>query len=396
MSTETDTGNAAEPTPTPLPPILQLHVPNTPISEGAIQVQWCLTRAGRQALTNQGISDPYLLLVVVPKDDHSIETRQIAKLSDGMTYLSFARPGEHSICAMIIWPDKASPSPADLRSNFLSNSRRWRYYSTVLDHGCERFLNFVTDRFNLGSFNHTALAHVEIPQGTFAKPPRDLEWVNLWFGNRPLEDQCSLRRRRIIAYTIQPPAMLVLALFIGAFAGLVVLTRALVALCGFLAGIRAIEYRTILHPFDNETNQLIESMDIDSSIFVPVLNHRPLYFTLPLTPAFAGIFFFIIKIIPIHEQPNVWRSYSNALFWTVIASLLLSAIFGLIQTLVNLPAIVRALQRLEFALTKSGEMQDEVDALVCTDGNIPHTARPKTIRLAFLATKAKVCRPFAQ
>lgn len=173
------------------------------VQNATIPVRWCADKETLDKLKELGVVNPYILIVVV-KNKREI-SRQIAPLDHLVEYVKFESLGENKIFATIIWSDKGKKG---LWKRFLRKDDG-NYRTDVLYFG-----DYGDFDKNLSNTLDFAEVNVMIPTELFADYPEwEKKWVNLWFSTRP-KDQCHYRRRRIMAYTIQPPAVFLYLLFV--------------------------------------------------------------------------------------------------------------------------------------------------------------------------------------
>lgn len=178
-----------------------------------------------------------------------------------------------------------------------------------------------SDAIRTGTYAKTfgyAKTFLQVADGYFAKEPSAWEkwWVNLWFGGEAAHDQCHFRRRRLVAYTLQPPLV---ALFIAT----TTTVRALIALFFSLFGRRGVDYAAIVHPFNNEIHDVYRNAESDKetskSVFVYDTegNKRPLgtlwwWFTpaVPLAIFLAMNILFLAQVL--FSDEYVMSDFRNA------------------------------------------------------------------------------------
>lgn len=202
----------------------------------SVPVRWCLSRDELNKLVETG-EKAYIFLLVVSCTGQDSETRYLIPVGQMMEYINFYTPGEHKIFATVMW-EKYKDKDINLRKRFLSRDSDG-YKRGLYDYD-EKILygnNFNFCDFGVHKFE------VSVPKEVFAKEPPAWEkkWVNWFFENKP-KDQCYFRRRRLLAYSIQPPLVLV------TFLELEIATLFIIG--GLLLfGTRGIGFRKILHPF---------------------------------------------------------------------------------------------------------------------------------------------------
>ncbi len=245
---------------------LTLFVDNTEHSEPVIPIRWCVDKSVLDELKAQDVLRPFLFISVRHEENedpyyHREVKRVLVPLDQGMEYIELDRAGKHSLNAVIVWTryvswlkDQARVWNSDIRESSL-----YRYVEDL----------------NVKVFDPTGLKEVEvrgggewirpiklvqgvtasisvvIPREFFAKEPSAWEqwWVNLWFANTPF-DQCAFRKRRILAYSVQPPTVLLWVTLVGVI-------RLLSGVFSTFVGITGINWGAILHPFLQDTSDVL-------------------------------------------------------------------------------------------------------------------------------------------
>lgn len=124
------------------------------------------------------------------------------------SYVSFSQPGRNIIHAVLVHlPSNMEPAkPAG------AEKALWVRY-LKRQHGC--YDTDVVHAIDGSLLTEFAVKHlscsltVSVPKELFAPTPPEWErrWVNHWFAGPP-KDQCEYRKRRIVAYGVQPPLLL--------------------------------------------------------------------------------------------------------------------------------------------------------------------------------------------
>lgn len=163
------------------------------VQNANIPVRWCVNKETLGELRQKGVLNPYILLVVVSKQKEM--SRQICPLDKLVDYIQFHRPDENKIYATIVWDDKGKKG---LWKRFLKKDDG--YYGTdLVSYG---------DFYKPDICMDFAEIDIMVPKELFAKErPEWLKlWVNLCFEGSTI-DECHFRKRAIVAFTIQPPAI---------------------------------------------------------------------------------------------------------------------------------------------------------------------------------------------
>lgn len=183
--------------------MLKIMVEKPEVQDVIVPLRWCVDRETLDELRDRGVQDPYLLLVIVQR--YHRPEHKLVPFNQMVEYVELQGPGENRIFATIVWNEKGR---GDLWKRYLQ--RNDGRYNTDLVDSMSSGMDFHQPVDSIGK----AELILEVPRELFAKEPRALEkrWVNFWFENKP-KDQCQYRRRRALAYTIQPPAVLLWLVF---------------------------------------------------------------------------------------------------------------------------------------------------------------------------------------
>lgn len=260
--------------------MLKLLIKDTTVQSSTVAVSWCLEKRVidklNQRLTLQKDEGLYLLLVVAPKPSYAgghrsyRETRKLVPITDPFAYVDFRHPGENNIFAIMVWGKESR-----LHDRFISRHDSWHGTDVLWSDGVtvnEHFTKFLAPPGFLEGI--TASIAVQVPEECFAKEPPEWEktWVNYWFRGQSL-DQCDYRRRRLVAYTIQP-VLFAIKYLIGALCILVLM----------LCGMRNIGYGFLAHPIQYAVDDIWYRLS--GSIFFPRKSREERWRLLlvPLTP----------------------------------------------------------------------------------------------------------------
>lgn len=392
---------------------IHLFVDERAQQDSVIPLRWCICKEVFDQLKEQMAENPCLLLVVTSSRDEEV-CRKLVPLDQMMDYVSFGGPGQHRILATIVWED--GKGVRDLKNGFVVKRHGTYRYNDILDWKG----NF---REDLGRFGRegggrwlekTAELKVDVAGEFFAKePPKWLRgWTNLWYETSPV-DQCQLRRRCILAFSVQPPLVLLWTIFVCSLRFLLV---ALFLLCG----LRRINFDPLFHPLGCRTKQLTWNMKKGRlSVFFSTKDgdRRPCFFW-PLTPIFilslAGGLYLLL---------GVWAGVSVWLVLAILGLVVLGLFFGalIVCILYCLGCYLRGkiktpgydyraeLERIKKREQKEREekekallmLEKNLLPLVCTGvvlkpdlNDLPWGKR--TVYLRFLDLKRMVCKPFAR
>jgi hypothetical protein len=241
--------------------MLKLFIENAERSASVVPISWCVDRIALDELKKKEVSEPYLLISVYHHDENGVYGREtsrvLVELDKGMEFVEFDRAGKHTIHAAIIWSNSNRWMKKKLLSRYGHsdfNNRMYDYDGDFKTENLRRMEDYdrnVELRVSVKSLeNAEASLEVVVGKEFFAPEPSEREkwWVNLWFSNTPF-DQCSFRRRRMVAYSIQPFAVLLWVLVITVI-------RFFFALFSALVGIRYTMWSPIIHPFIQNTSDI--------------------------------------------------------------------------------------------------------------------------------------------
>lgn len=373
--------------------MIKLFISDNDVTNGTIAITWCVSHETLDKLSKREILDPQVVICVAPSADNKYdirkEFRKVVPLKDLMTYVEFRNPGKNKIWAFISGHDGAK--------------RVKRKYMTREGYFVSDILTCEGDEFTPHIVAHlpymTALPiEVEVPAECFAPEPAEWEkaWVNHWFYNKPI-DQCNYRRRRLLAYTIQPIAFFLMGV-----------VKTLILLMATLIGARNWSLKYLLHPL---TYSIRDSMDIfdEGSIFIrhlpeddekgaPNNMSRYLLRKLYLVPFMPIILILMALSIYFHLWPVIATIFGGVLFALLIIFTVDTNWVGRGIAWIRdhfLKGVDKAIDPEYWYLR-----QEEVDMIVC-DGSQKTASvaalppKKRTIMLRFSEIKSKVCRPFS-
>lgn len=267
------------------------------IFNGDVPVRWCITPELIKDMENAGIDDPHILLISYKKGTDIVMDRKLLPITEIMTYVRFTSAGEQTLAGWIV---SHVDGRITLKNTFLKkdNDLTEFYYDE------EANSHEMRPRATLKGFSYTHRhITVNIPAEAFGKePPAWLKWFgNLWHDRRPV-DQCSFRRRLILAFTLKWIPMLAWILTST-------VTKIGLTLGVFLAGcVRAVDYRSLLHPFNGSISYFL---DRDKLTFSPhpfqfrkywdpdskYLNRQDFWILTPFIPGFMLIILFVSWVV---------------------------------------------------------------------------------------------------
>ena len=187
--------------------VLKLQVLEREVNSGSIPITWCVDSLWLEENKDK-LSELKLHICTFSKsaDGRSTEWRGAVKLEDKGTYVTFLRPGENRIAAVI-----TSKFKKEWLECWLYDGG---YKQNLISYpiGMSDWVHENDNRFNSSVCNIdknrnilTSYLDVDVPSEVFADPPWKWEekWVNFLFSSK-CRDQCAFRRKRLFAYTIQP------------------------------------------------------------------------------------------------------------------------------------------------------------------------------------------------
>lgn len=396
-----------------------------------IPVSWCVDRTTLELLSSLGITDPYVLLITAPQGAHySVrkETRQLVPLKDGMAYVNFRTDGPNRIHAMLMfwW------SGINGVHEFVLGQEGGHWNTSLLTHDGLSLAEHLNTCYQHGNRKCgwgivklpktsspekeaeegweedevpewyqaiSANLDVIVPKGVFAKPPPAWEaaWVNHWFRYAPV-DQCDYRKRRLWAYSIQPPCMLINWLL-----------RLTITLLATLAGFKRVSWKPIRHLLSMSIDDVLANF-LNGNYFWPRSWSRNLFGLVARIglPVFSPLSLLVIALISwALEDGFTDRFLATFLLISGGIAIGVPLVIG-VFVLVCL-GIVGIYNKLKDGSPEKVPLQradylepDTVDFLSCdTAGSTTRTLaqipwRRRSVRLILQAAKAEVCRPFAR
>lgn len=383
--------------------MLQLQIADANISGGSVAVSWCLDHEVLNALAEQGLADPQVIVVVAPTKNYHLskESRKVVPLKDLMTYIECRASGKNKIYGLI-----SLRKAKEAREHYLAKEDG-AYRNNVLDYDGETYSSRLLgqeEREDIEKGTYKFLSpplEIEVPRAAFAPEPSAWEkaWVNHMFRQKVV-DQCDFRRRRLFAYLVQPWIML-----------FQVLVRSLILLAGLLTGARKWSPKYVFHLLTYGWKDTFEIWE-KGSLFIKHLpeddtESTDLKF---LTPDYALRSFWALLFMPLFSLPIIWfLLHHHPIIAGAIAfvPIFFIAVFCLMAYLVSRGNASRLLNKAWDGfnnLLTSDKLwyldQDEAQFITCNTDKKPTTyknlpARRKTIRLRFQNLKTKVCKPFS-
>lgn len=380
-------------------PLLTLITDSTERADATMPLRWCVSKEALGMLQEAGATDPYIFILI--QHGFSETARYLVPLKDEMRFIEFRRPGRNIIHAAIVWEHK---NGRFLERSLMRKDGYGDYRCSFIEPHPKNFVNgyFVghetySDQYQ--SLGATTL-DVEVPQNMFAKePPRWLSaWVNYWFTWAPV-DQCHFRRRMLVAFTIQPIAVLVAVIVEFALKFGILLGLAFLGIPG--------RWKKLLSPDPGFGDSVSDLYPGKSSIFFsgPRRWYRP-FLWLISPPALLLAYIYHLA------HPNVpWSDMlillcGMAVCW-ILGELVVESMVWSLKRIIQ-PALDRLFDHLRFRTMESiparepqRNLVEELSYLACD--RTPRVASVKalaperqTLYLRFQDIKSKVCRPFAR
>jgi len=367
---------------------------NRYLEQSSVFVSWCITatlaaEAKQKRLDGLAVQ---LLLVYWPENKRTARTedRQLIDLGAPMAIVGFKTPGINRVFAMLVFDRNLG----ELRDTYLSRKDGCYRTDVITSDDCGIVLK--NDGIRDGWFG-SGVVEVGVPEALFAEKPRDYDWVNMFFDmkNNPPRDQCSFRRRRIFAYTLQPIFVLVIGLLLGGWGTIKWVCSFIVVIALLLIGVRGISYTPLRHPLNYNASNVWD--DLQRPVWIPVIRERHVPLPVAVSPPVlivAGLVTWFISNAPFGTL--AWFiTFGKVMLVPVI-------LFALITSFVVWFEGVDwdEKTRLENEAHRQ-RLAAEVDELICTTTGprkpdvwqLPFG--PKTFRFYAHALKQKVCKGFA-
>lgn len=417
--------------------MIQLFVNKKEIdASGALPVSWCVSRETLEQI--KGEPNPHLLLITASHGKRAhrcYEVRQLVPLNSQMTYVSFKYAGENTIFAQIVTGDdvkrmeqrylrddslleedgsmewavdvwKAENALAaarvrleeigdqneDAPENELASAQKEREVRNNYRARIRGDIKYWTDRLETAGALDKLRGRsddIDVPKEYFGRewPKPVMDWVNYGWGFQRPRDQCGLRKRATYAFTLQPFVVLGLILF-RLFAAL--------ALFG-LFGARGLSLKPVYRPLKYDTGKVWA--DGKGPFWLPVSKGDSQFrlLLIPLTPAFILVMMMFTSGVLSSKGLFLWVLYSVMGLYAVGLCIALAA--GACCLLEKYGQFLNPGKYLAFLRTRKTELTgQDIDLLACDTGPKPLALKEvepgrRTIRLRFLDTKAKVCKP---
>jgi hypothetical protein len=360
-----------------------LLVDTTDAQSATIPVRWCLKKNGVTRLKEAGIAYPYVLLIC-RNTASGHEQRWLKKLDEMLTYVAFHGPGENTLHAILVGSSEENGKDAEKKYLAIEGGKyTYRFFNPEGEPIRKKFLR------ELASSSETITVDAQF----FAPAlPSWLNWwVNLWFETKP-KDQCQVRRRAILAFTLQAA---LIAIFLSARMACAIIIMLWTLLMGRWP---AHFWQTIFHPWRGNTVTGVYKDSADWPIFGW---NMLLNIFRPAIPIFGYIIArFSIWSWHYEEARDVYAFFGYAT-GVVIACVIIMVVCSLYfeKLKIHLKEVHR-LRKLKMAILRRRQLGEDIEPLLCMNlpmGSVTDIpASKKTIGLRFAGFKALVCKPFAQ
>lgn len=371
---------------------------NEVIDGGTFTVSWCVDAETVKYLVDQKITDPQVVIIIAPQGrtyNLSKESRVVVPLKDLLAYVSFRVPGPNRIFAFIDDLSISSASRNHAKSKFLS--QEYGEYKTTL-------LTFEGDELDypLAKEIKTEPLSVIVPVDVFAREPAQWEkaWVNHFFRNKSV-DQCDFRRRRLLAYSVQPIVLL------GDW-----LIRLLLFTVGLLFGCRDLTIKPLFHLLSMGIEGMLRAtLGSNGTIFIQRLpeDHDLHWHPETMWDMLSYVFrkFWALPLMPFISLTILSlsiASHGRALLffgWALLVIPLIITLFAFFASRTFIDFLVWCRNLFRDKTDQPWYLDaEELDLLSCTNQKTPRNfqqlpAHHKTLRLRYKDLKAKVCKPFS-
>lgn len=365
--------------------MVKLFVESTNLHSPVAAVRWCVDKNAVNKLKEWGVRNPHMLFVIARENDNEFRQvdQKVVPLDQAMEYIEFHSGGKHRIFGCLVWGDT---------KELIRYFGRYHHHKALL-------VDSKGDFHKPSDHSHSDLdfgsVDVVVPDGYFAKEPAAWEkwWVNLWYESKPV-NQCHFRRRRLLAYSIQPLVVLGYVLCRTSLS----LAHILVLL---LIGTRKIQYQAIFHPFIYD--RWDAAPDKLSSVFLENssgVERHPIYFlSIPLVQL---VILGLLGLVSwgLHK---LGLSIGSVLLWLLVINVVVVFAAIVVNMLGGLDKLFPAEteeQRLARKKLELERLYAEYQDMVCSGvplqpsvSSLPSQRR--TFYLRFMEFKSKVCLPFA-
>lgn len=367
--------------------LFELRLASDDVTTGAIPVTWCLNEEMLKALKEDGMESPQVVIITHPVEKYSVqkESRTVVPLTDLMAYVDFKTAGLNKIRAFI-----EDGRTSAVSTKYLARNERGSYMRDLFNYEDVRWgygFPFNRDTEKYGPEWEASEIELDVPEGIFAPEPPEWEkqWVNHYYKNKVV-DQCDYRRRRIVAYTVQFPAVFVVQVI-----------RLLIIFLALLLGKRGTSLMPFLNPLSMTTGDAGSQLET-RSVFIrydveednKVLNFLKTYCLVPLTPLLSIPLVLLLVFVP-------FASVVLGAGLVIATTLAMFLLIGTISLMVSRETRERFVNF--FIKNKPWDEASNIKLLTCSNNSFTIDTLPsekKTVKLRFQEVKSKVCRPFSR
>jgi len=203
--------------------------------------------------------EPYLLLVVTQGPPGYLKEvdRRLIPLEQGMDFLCFARPGRYTIQAVILL-ERSQGSGSNLLQELVKKIGECSWQEQILA-ADGQFADLTS--YDIWQSLGRGTVDVTVAKESFSGMLLRWrwKWVNWWYQTLPRDDR-QFRRRHVVAFTVQPFAIV-------AWIGCLGLLRFTIALMlRFLLGLRGVNFYPAVSVFKERTSAVWR--DCKHSVFL--------------------------------------------------------------------------------------------------------------------------------
>lgn len=435
--------------------LLELKVSSAVRPDASLPVSWCVTPELRTLIEERKILNPFLLISVysvskrpdwkfnprtngndrVEVDVYRETKRYLVPLTDPMAYVAFSRPGRNEVRAMVVYNPEGE-GRRTLEPVFTRRHHGGGYANQLFfDNGDSVGLPFYVTQGRRHNYEGRVLDKAEdtfeiaVDAEHFAKPYP--QWITTYltkfFSTKPF-DQCHQRKRW---WFFGLPA-LPLFLLTGA------IVRVDQMIFGLWIGKRGLRFKNLFHPIRTD---VAETWGHDTNLRWWKTKdggwRHPIWWALqPVTPIPLALIVFVLQYIQVHYTGSKTRSHQwyhigflRALWLVVLAHLGLVTLGVMVAAVVSFVAFAIGVTEVHSKLATAlgmkigaffdylGQRVDErfearvqaqhliimqeLQDMTCGQWEAPGSYEEvpegkRSYHLWKQATKAKVCKPFAQ
>lgn len=377
--------------------MVRLFFENTDLPSPVAAVRWCVDKVDLDYLKENEITDPFLALIITkPREEkdsdgtivYQVIGHKIVPLDQVMEYLEFRSPDEQRVFGQIVWSKYYKKQRLNQKRLDEYVGKLWGKSFNFAIESLGKYDNFTSDQLESG------YADVTVPEGHFAKEPSVWEkwWVNFWYESKP-KNQCQFRKRRMLAYTVQPFVVIPYALLRSVlFFGQILLFM--------LLGARKIEYGAMFRPFSYTLGDWEIVPDEWTSVFIKDASGKEknsfLFMLMPLVQIILFVFSLLVWKLILVEFVSLWVCF--------VALNIAVTVFGLFVATGVWDKLFPEETDEEEAAKRKRELEwayAEYQDIICV--GVPLKAdlsvipsKRRTFRLKFQDFRRRVCLPFAE